>query len=104
VPPVLYIEAAFSFEDFHENPIIAGNWKLNKTIAEARSFVSELNTLSPKTAIVEIVHRSPFTALISRCRSRAGHKHQHRRAGYVLERFRRLHRRNLRADAAGRRL
>jgi hypothetical protein len=31
---VLYIEAAISFEDFHENPIIAGQLEAEQNIAE----------------------------------------------------------------------
>jgi triosephosphate isomerase len=44
-------------------PIIAGNWKLNKTIAEARSFVSELKPLVADTSNVDVVLVPPFTAL-----------------------------------------
>jgi triosephosphate isomerase len=44
-------------------PIIAGNWKLNKTIEEARAFVRELTPLVADTSNVEIVLVPVFTAL-----------------------------------------
>lgn len=44
-------------------PIIAGNWKLNKTIAEARTFVTELAPLVADIANVDIVLCPVFTAL-----------------------------------------
>ena len=44
-------------------PIIAGNWKLNKTIAETRAFVTELQPLVAGTSNVDVVLVPPFTAL-----------------------------------------
>jgi len=44
-------------------PVIAGNWKLFKSIAEATSLVTELKTLVAKTKNVEIVVAPVFTAL-----------------------------------------
>ncbi|WP_020676289.1 triose-phosphate isomerase [Geopsychrobacter electrodiphilus] len=44
-------------------PIIAGNWKLNKTIAEAESFASELVTALADVSDVEIIIAPVFTAL-----------------------------------------
>ncbi len=44
-------------------PIIAGNWKLNKTIAEATAFVAELKHLIGGADAVEIVICPVFTAL-----------------------------------------
>lgn len=44
-------------------PIIAGNWKLNKTIAEAVDFVEKLKPLVAGIDKVEIVVCPPFTAL-----------------------------------------
>lgn len=44
-------------------PIIAGNWKLNKTIAEATAFVAELKPLVENLEGVEIVLCPVFTAL-----------------------------------------
>jgi len=44
-------------------PVIAGNWKLFKTIAEATAMVSELKSLVAGTAGVEIVVAPVFTAL-----------------------------------------
>lgn len=44
-------------------PVIAGNWKLFKTIGEATALVKELKTLVAKTEAVEIVVAPVFTAL-----------------------------------------
>jgi triosephosphate isomerase len=44
-------------------PVIAGNWKLFKTIAEATAMVNELKPLVAGTASVEIVVAPVFTAL-----------------------------------------
>lgn len=44
-------------------PIIAGNWKLNKTIAESTAFVTELKPLVEAAQSVEIVLCPVFTAL-----------------------------------------
>ena len=43
-------------------PIIAGNWKMNKTVAEAIALVSELSRLTAG-APVDVVVCPPFTAL-----------------------------------------
>jgi len=44
-------------------PIIAGNWKMYKTLAEARDLVRELKQLLADVDSVEIVVGPPFTAL-----------------------------------------
>src|SRR5450759_4808328 len=44
-------------------PVIAGNWKLFKTIAEATAMVNELKPLVARTAGVEIIVAPVFTAL-----------------------------------------
>ena len=46
-------------------PVIAGNWKLFKTIAEATSFVDELKPLVSQATGVDIVLAPVFTALAS---------------------------------------
>ena len=46
-------------------PIIAGNWKMNKTIPEAVTLVQELLTLVADVQSTEIVVCPPFTALYS---------------------------------------
>ncbi|TAL09842.1 MAG: triose-phosphate isomerase [Nitrospirae bacterium] len=43
--------------------LIVGNWKMHKTISEARDFVAHLAGLLPKSPHVEIVLAPPFTAL-----------------------------------------
>ena len=44
-------------------PIIAGNWKLNKTISEAVALATALKTLVADNTGVEVVVAPPFTAL-----------------------------------------
>jgi triosephosphate isomerase len=49
-------------------PIIAGNWKMNKTCAEAVSFLDELKPLLSDVQGVEVLICPPYTAL-SACQS-----------------------------------
>ncbi len=44
-------------------PLIAGNWKMNKTGAEARSFIEELLPRLPGSGEVDVVVCPPYTAL-----------------------------------------
>ncbi len=44
-------------------PIIAANWKLHKTVVEARQFVDDLHHRLPDPQGVEVVLAAPFTAL-----------------------------------------
>src|SRR5207342_2345496 len=44
-------------------PIIAANWKLHKTLAEARHFIAELSRHCPDPGPLEVVLAAPFTAL-----------------------------------------
>ena len=53
-------------------PVIAGNWKLFKTIGEATAMVSELKALVAGTTGVEIVVAPVFTALSSVASALAG--------------------------------
>lgn len=53
-------------------PIIAGNWKLNKTIAEATSFVNDFKPLVAAVSGVEIVLCPVFTALSATSAAVAG--------------------------------
>jgi len=55
-------------------PIIAGNWKLNKTIAEATSFVQEFKPLVESATAVEIVLCPVFTALAATAAAASGSK------------------------------
>ena len=47
--------------------IIAGNWKMNKTVAEALDLVRGLKLELANVKEVDIVVCPPFTALESRC-------------------------------------
>ncbi len=44
-------------------PIIAANWKLHKTIAEARQFVAALMQQCPAPGPLDVAIAAPFTAL-----------------------------------------
>ena len=44
-------------------PIIVANWKLHKTVAEARQFVDELSRRFPEPQGLDVVLAAPFTAL-----------------------------------------
>ncbi len=44
-------------------PIIAGNWKMNKTLSEAVDFVRQLKALVADVRDIDIVVAPPFTAL-----------------------------------------
>jgi triosephosphate isomerase (TIM) len=44
-------------------PVIAGNWKMYKTIAEAAAFVRDLRPLVARTDRCEVIVAPPFTAL-----------------------------------------
>ncbi len=53
-------------------PLIAGNWKLNKTIAEATAFIEELKPLVAGIEDVEILLCPVFTALFASKTAAAG--------------------------------
>ena len=44
-------------------PLIAGNWKMHKTVAETRAYIAELRTLPLPLDAVDAVICPPFTAL-----------------------------------------
>ena len=44
-------------------PIIAGNWKMNKTLEEARRFADNLLSRPPQPGALEAVIAAPFTSL-----------------------------------------
>ncbi len=44
-------------------PVIAGNWKMNKTVAEAINFASSLRNAFPTPPQVEVIIAPPFTSL-----------------------------------------
>jgi triosephosphate isomerase len=53
-------------------PLIAGNWKMNKTGEEAVIFVKTLKSLTKKVSDVEIMIAPPFTALTTAAAEIAG--------------------------------
>ncbi len=53
-------------------PLMAGNWKMNKTVREATDFVTGLKTQLPDTGGVDVVLCPPFTALSDVGRAIAG--------------------------------
>lgn len=54
--------------------IIAGNWKMNKTVEETKSMLIELKNLMTGQENVEVVIGAPFTALESAVKSVEGSK------------------------------
>ncbi|RRD40070.1 triose-phosphate isomerase [Leptotrichia sp. OH3620_COT-345] len=52
--------------------IVAGNWKMNKTVKEAAKFLSELKALTTDVKNAEIVIGTPFTALETAVRETEG--------------------------------
>jgi triosephosphate isomerase (TIM) len=53
-------------------PYVAGNWKMHKTVAEARAFVEKLNARLPAGKGVDVGLCVPFTALAATVESAAG--------------------------------
>jgi triosephosphate isomerase len=44
----------------YRKTIIAGNWKMNKTLCETKSFAEDLKTILPKSKLCEVVLCVPF--------------------------------------------
>ena len=80
-------------------PIVAGNWKMNKTVAEARDLVDGIERELGDFKGVDVVLCPPFTALgaVSEVHGRAPEPGRPGRAEHALGEVRRLHRRDLRA-------
>ena len=84
-------------------PLVAGNWKMNKLIAEAVDTVNALKPLVAGVNNVDIVVCPVFTALHAASQA-PPRQCRRRRTGRLHEGKRRLHRRNQPPDAQGRRL
>ena len=56
--------------------IIAGNWKMNKTNAEAVAMLTELKAAVADVKNVEVVIGAPFTALSDAVKAVAGSSYQ----------------------------
>ena len=65
-------------------PVIAGNWKMYKTQAEARAFFAALKPLVAGATHCEIVVAPPFTAIAASVEAAAGSAIANRRAGRLL--------------------
>ena len=57
--------------DSARRPLIAGNWKLNKTITETEAYIAELSRLLPDRLSVDVTLAPPFVALQAAVRSAA---------------------------------
>jgi triosephosphate isomerase (TIM) len=53
-------------------PYVAGNWKMHKTVAEARAYVEKLNAHLPAGKGVDVGLCAPFTALAAAVEAAAG--------------------------------
>ena len=81
--------------------IIAGNWKMNKTVAEALDLVRDLKLDLANVKEVDIVVCPPFTALELGVQGHPRFQHPARRAEHERAQRRRVHRRDRRRDAQG---
>jgi triosephosphate isomerase (TIM) len=52
-----------SFMNGKRKPLVAGNWKMNKTLVEAASLAREIRQGYQETMAAEVVLAPPFTAL-----------------------------------------
>src|SRR5271157_5771751 len=55
-------------------PVIAGNWKMYKTIAEAMDFIEKIKPVAAKAEHCEVVVAPPFTALAAAAQAAKGSK------------------------------
>ena len=55
-------------------PVIAGNWKMYKTIAEAVDFIEKIKPVAAKAEHCEVVVAPPFTALAAAAQAAKGSK------------------------------
>ncbi len=55
-------------------PVIAGNWKMYKTIAETTDFVEKIKLLADQAEHCEVVIAPPFTALAAAAKAAKGSK------------------------------
>ncbi len=55
-------------------PVIAGNWKMYKTIAEAVDFINKITPLAEKATHCEVVVAPPYTALAAAAVAAKGSK------------------------------
>src|SRR2546430_8503188 len=53
-------------------PVIAGNWKMYKTIAEAAAYVEKLKPVAARARHCEVVIAPPFTALAAAAQAARG--------------------------------
>ena len=73
-------------------PLIAGNFKMFKTVAETVSYVNDLRALIKDVANVDIAIAPPFTSLASASEAAKGSAIDNRRAEPALGARRRVHR------------
>ena len=78
-------------------PLVAGNWKMHKTVAEALALVRELRgaAVDARATEVEVAVAPPFTALAAVARGARGTRHRARRPELPLGGPGRVHRRGL---------
>jgi triosephosphate isomerase (TIM) len=55
-------------------PVIAGNWKMYKTIAETVDFIEKIKPVAAKAGHCEVVVSPPFTALAAAAQAAKGSK------------------------------
>src|SRR5208337_4616756 len=55
-------------------PVIAGNWKMYKTIAEAVDFIEKIKPVAAQAGYCEVIVAPPFTALAAAAAAAKGSK------------------------------
>ncbi len=75
-------------------PIIAGNWKMNKTLSEAVAFVEEVKNNIPSTDKVDAAIGAPAVFLAPMVEAAKGFELEAQCTKHVRQRQRGIHRRN----------
>ncbi len=76
-------------------PLVAGNWKMHKTLAEAAALAREIRQGYTEAMKAEVVLAPPFTALTIVAREISGSCGPTGGPGHVLGKAGRLHRSHL---------
>lgn len=65
-------------------PIIAGNWKMNKTLSEATAFLEEVSNLIPKQDLIDSVVCAPALFLDQLVQAKKRNRCENRGAKHAL--------------------
>ena len=87
-------------EGMSRTPVLAANWKMQKTVGEAGAFLDRVSCRGCRANAAEVVVCPPFMAVHAAVGRLRGDPGARRRPEHVLRGLRRLHRRGLAVDAA----